>query len=234
MGGMFAAIGILAALRGRAQTGVGQHVKSALYENNAFLVSTSMAQFAVTGKPVPPMPERISAWGIYDVFDTADGPQIFVGVVTDTHWRSFCEAFRRPDLFADASLATNPQRVAARARLLPELRRLFKAMSRDEVARTCEEARLAYAPIRRPDELFDDPHLNQAGGMVEVSLPDGRTTLVPALPLEFDGERLGRRRDIPRAGEHSVAVARELGLDAADVEELLREGVLGVDQGKAA
>ncbi len=234
MGGMFAVIGILAALQARARTGTGQHVKSGLYENNAFLVSTSMAQFAVTGKPVPPMPERISAWGIYDVFDTADGPQIFVGVVTDTHWRSFCEAFRRPDLFADASLATNPQRVAARARLLPELRKLFKAMSRDEVARTCEEARLAYAPIRRPDELFDDPHLNQAGGMVEVSLPDGRTTLVPALPLEFDGERLGRRRDIPRAGEHSVAVARELGLDAADVEELLREGVLGVDQGKAA
>src|SRR5262249_7655222 len=118
MGGMFAVIGILAALQERGRTGVGQHVKSALYENNAYLVASSMAQSAGTGQAARPMPERISAWGVYDVFDTADGPQIFVGVVTDTHWRSFCAAFRRPDLAADPTLATNPQRVAARDRLI--------------------------------------------------------------------------------------------------------------------
>ena len=100
-------------------------MRSALFENNAFLVSPHMAQFAVTGMPAPPMPARISAWGIYDVFDTADGNQIFIAVVTDTQWRAFCEAFGLGDLLADAGLATNALRVAARERLLPRLRALL-------------------------------------------------------------------------------------------------------------
>jgi crotonobetainyl-CoA:carnitine CoA-transferase CaiB-like acyl-CoA transferase len=229
MGGMFAVIGILAALHDRARTGTGQHVKSALYENTAFLVSTSMAQFAVTGKPAAPMPERISAWAVYDVFDTGDGLQIFIGVVTDTQWRAFCDVFGQPELAADPALATNPLRVAARERLIPLLRRLFKNFTREQAAEMCERAKLPYAPIRRPDELFEDPQLNVPGGMVEVGMPDGRTTRVPALPLQFGDQRLGRRRDIPRAGEHSVMIARELGMDAPSIEALIAEGVLGVD-----
>ena len=78
MGGMFAVIGIMGALMERAHTGRGQRIRSALFENNAFLVSQHMAQFAVTGKAAAPMPARISSWGIYDVFDTADASQIFI------------------------------------------------------------------------------------------------------------------------------------------------------------
>ncbi|HSR77687.1 MAG TPA: CaiB/BaiF CoA-transferase family protein [Xanthobacteraceae bacterium] len=231
MGGMFAVIGILAALRERERTGAGQHVQSSLYENVAFLVASSMAQFAVTGKPANPMPDRISAWAVYDVFETRDGLQIFVGVVTDTQWRTFCDVFNQPVLAADGALATNPQRVAARERLIPMLRTLFKAFTRDQMVAMCEQAKLPYAPIRRPDELFDDPQLNVPGGMVDVSLPDGRVTRVPALPLQFGGQRLGRRRDIPRAGEHSVAIAQELGMDRSAIEALIASGVLSVDGG---
>jgi crotonobetainyl-CoA:carnitine CoA-transferase CaiB-like acyl-CoA transferase len=231
MGGMFAVIGILAALHERERTGEGQHIKSALYENVAFLVATSMAQFAVTGKPAAPMPDRNSAWAVYDVFETSDSLQIFVGVVTDTQWRTFCDVFDQPALAADGELATNPQRVAARERLIPLLRQLFKTFTRDQMVVMCEQAKLPYAPIRRPDELFDDPQLNVPGGMVDVSLPDGRTTRVPALPLQFGGQRLGRRRDIPRAGEHSVAIAQELGMDRASIEGLIASGVLSVDVG---
>jgi len=232
MGGMFAVIGILAALHERQRTGVGQLVTSALYENNAFLVSTSMAQFAVTGKPAAPMPERISAWAVYDVFDTRDGQQIFLGVVTDTQWQAFCNIFEQPELAADPELATNPLRVAARLRLLPLLRQLIMKFTREQVAQMCERAKLPYAPIRRPDELFEDPQLNAPGGMVPVRLPDGRTTRVPALPLQFGDHRLGLRRDVPRAGEHSVAVAQELGMDRASIESLIADGVLGIDAGK--
>jgi crotonobetainyl-CoA:carnitine CoA-transferase CaiB-like acyl-CoA transferase len=231
MGGMFAVIGILAALHERERTGAGQHVKSALYENVAFLVASSMAQFAVTGKPAAPMPDRISAWAVYDVFETSDNLQIFVGVVTDTQWRTFCDVFGQPTLAADSDLATNPLRVAARERLIPMLRQLFKAFTREQMVALCEQAKLPYAPIRRPDELFDDPQLNVPGGMVDVSLPDGRPTRVPALPLQFGSRRLGRRRDIPRAGEHSVAIAKELGMDSASIEALIADGVLGVDSG---
>ena len=234
MGGMFAVIGILAALHERERTGAGQHVQSSLYENVAFLVASSMAQFAVTGKPANPMPDRISAWAVYDVFETRDGLQIFVGVVTDTQWRTFCDVFNQPVLAADGALATNPQRVAARERLIPVLRTLFKAFTRDQMVTMCEQAKLPYAPIRRPDELFDDPQLNVPGGMVDVSLPDGRITRVPALPLQFGGQRLGRRRDIPRAGEHSVAIARELGMDRSAIEALIASGVLSVDGGETS
>ena len=234
MGGMFAVIGILAALHERERTGAGQHVQSSLYENVAFLVASSMAQFAVTGKPANPMPDRISAWAVYDVFETRDGLQIFVGVVTDTQWRTFCDVFNQPVLAADGALATNPQRVAARERLIPMLRTLFKAFTRDQMVTMCEQAKLPYAPIRRPDELFDDPQLNVPGGMVDVSLPDGRVTRVPALPLQFGGQRLGRRRDIPRAGEHSVAIARELGMDRSAIEALIASGVLSVDGGETS
>jgi crotonobetainyl-CoA:carnitine CoA-transferase CaiB-like acyl-CoA transferase len=188
-----------------------------------------MAQYAVTGKPADPMPNRLSAWGIYDVFETGDGQQVFIAVVSDTQWRAFCEAFRQPALAADASLATNPQRVAARDRLIPKLRGIFGAATRDETAALCEKFGLGYAPITRPHELFGDPQLKQPGGMVEVTMPDGRVTPLPALPLEMDGKRLPRRLDVPGLGEHSEAIAREIGCDPALVKELIAEGVIGVD-----
>jgi crotonobetainyl-CoA:carnitine CoA-transferase CaiB-like acyl-CoA transferase len=230
MGGMFAVIGIMAALLERQQTGRGQLVRSALFENNAFLVSPHMAQFAVTGKPAAPMPARTSAWGIYDVFDTGDGHQIFIAVVTDRQWHAFCEAFGQPALLADATLATNPLRVAARDRLLPSLRALFQALTRGEISRICEAANIGFAPIRRPDELLDDPHLACPGAMIEVALPQGGTTPIPALPIEMNGQRLKKRLDIPRVGEHSADIASELGCEPVLIEELIAEGVLGVDR----
>jgi crotonobetainyl-CoA:carnitine CoA-transferase CaiB-like acyl-CoA transferase len=226
MGGMFAVIGILAALKQREQTGVGQYIKSSLYENTAFLMSTAMAQYARTEREVPPMPARISAWAVYDVFETADGLQVFVGVVTDTQWRKFCEAFELVDLMADRSLDTNSQRVAARERVIPRLKNLFKGLTREHISRVCDKVNLPFAPIVRPDELFQDPQLNVPGAMIEVTMEDGRKTRVPALPLEVDGKRFGRRLDIPRSGEHSVAIAEELGLQQAEIEALLRDGII--------
>jgi crotonobetainyl-CoA:carnitine CoA-transferase CaiB-like acyl-CoA transferase len=105
MGGMFGAIGVLAALQARHQTGRGQEVQSALFENNVLLVAQHMMQFAVTGQAAAPMPSRISAWGIYDVFTVQGGEQIFLAVVSDTQWALFCDAFGLPELKADARLA---------------------------------------------------------------------------------------------------------------------------------
>jgi crotonobetainyl-CoA:carnitine CoA-transferase CaiB-like acyl-CoA transferase len=229
MGGMFAVIGILAALRERERTGGGQLVQSALFENNVFLVAQHMAQFAVTGQPAAPMPARISAWAVYDVFATGDGEQVFVGVVTDTQWRAFCETFAVPELLANASLATNTQRVEARAWLIPRLREVFLTRTRAVIVSACEQARLPFAPIMTQEELFDDPHLKSPGAMVDVSIGDGRTTRVPALPLEMNGRRFGRRLDIPRVGEHSAAIAEELGYTPQSIAALADEGVLTLD-----
>ncbi len=227
MGGMFGAIAILAALHERKVTGRGQFVQSALFENNVFLVAQHMMQYAVTGKAAAPMPSRLSAWAIYEIFDTADGGQLFVGVVSDTQWKVFCEHFGMPELFADASLATNNQRVHARERLLPLVRVRFARMSTAELIATCERAGLPYAPIVKPHELFDDPHLNASDGFAEVTLADGRKVKTPKLPFEMDGRRFGAELDVPPLGSHTRDLLAELGYGAAAVDTLLQQGVLG-------
>lgn len=226
MGGMFAAIGILAALQERHTTGRGQVVRSGLFENNMFLVAQHMAQFAVTGKAAAPMPARISAWAVYDVFETADADQVFVAVVSDTQWRSFCEAFGCADLAADPDLATNPQRVHARERFMPRLREILGRHDRAAIMQVCERTGLPFAPITRPEEMFHDPHLNHPGAMVAVTLPDGRSTTIPALPLELDGVRPGLRLDLPEAGEHGAEILGALGLNPAEIEDLTSRGVI--------
>jgi len=228
MGGMFGAIGILAALRERERTGKGQEIKTGLFENTALLVGQHMAQYAVTGVPANPMPQRLSAWAIYDVFETKDGQQVFVGVVSDTQWKLFCDAFDQPALRADASLATNPQRVHARDRLIPAVREIFGRYTKTELMAKCEATGLPFAPITRPEELFEDPHLNAAGGLPEVTLPDGRKTKLPALPLEMKGQRFGVRQDVPKTGEHSREVLAGLGYSAAEIDRLIADNVVAV------
>lgn len=226
MGGMFAVIAILAALQERHRSGRGQYVKSALFESNMFLVAQHMMQFAVTGKAAAPMPARISAWGVYDVFDTEDASQIFVGIVSDTQWHAFCDAFAQPDLKIDPELATNSLRVAARDRLIPRLRALFASMTRADIAALCEATRLPYAPIMRPEDMFDDPHLNAPGAMIEIGLGDGRHAPVPALPIEMDGARLGLRHDVPTPGKDSAAILHEIGMAQDEIDALAARGIV--------
>jgi len=190
MGGVFGAMGAMAALMQRQQTGQGQQVQAALFENNVFLVAQHMLQFAVTGQPAAPMPERISPWGIYDVFSVQGGAQIFLAVVGDTQWRVFCEAFGFADLYADTRIATNNDRVRARAWLMPLLRERLALHTREELSAVFEREGLPFALITDPQHLFADPHLLQTGGLAPMTLPDGRETSVPLLPLTLDGERL--------------------------------------------
>jgi crotonobetainyl-CoA:carnitine CoA-transferase CaiB-like acyl-CoA transferase len=206
MGGMFGAIAILAALHERAQSGQGQFVQSGLFENNIYLVAQHMMQYAVTGKAAAPMPARLSAWAIYDVFDTADGDQVFVGVVSDSQWKVFCGSFGLADLGADPALAANNQRVHARDRIMPRVRGRLGAMTKSELMNACEKAGLPFAPITKPEHLFDDPHLNGSGGLTDIRLADGRTTKVPTLPFEMNGRRFGARLDPPAPGRHTRAL----------------------------
>jgi len=225
MGGMFGAIGILSALNERHATGRGRLVQSGLFENSVLLVAQHMAQIAVTGTEPRPMSERMPAWPIYDIFEVSDG-QVFVAVVTDGQWRLFCEAFGLASLAADPTLATQRQRVEARDRTLPLVAAAFRPFTRDGLMRRCEELGLPFAPIARPAEMFDDPHLNGSAGLVPLTLPDGRETKLPALPLSLDGARLARRRDLPRCGEHGTEIARELGYTEAEITALRDAGTL--------
>ena len=226
MGGMFAVIGILAALQQRHFSGVGQLVKSALFENNVFLVAQHMLQEAITGQAPDPMPERISAWGIYDVFITRDAEQLFIGVVTDSQWQVFCEQFDQPGLLADPNLSSNNLRVAARATLIPVVAEVFGQYTKYELMVICERSGLPFAPITRPGELFEDPHLNASGGLLDIRLPDGRAGQAPALPLEQNGRRPGLRMNAPAIGEHTVALLQELGYDDEAIARLRARRVI--------
>ena len=224
MGGMFGAIGAMAALAAREKTGLGQEVQSALFENNVFLVAQHMMQFAVTGQPAAPMPARISAWGIYDVFKVRDDEQIFLAVVSDTAWAIFCAAFGFGDLFADARLTSNNDRVRARDWLLPRLRERLAGFSASELASLFEKHGLPFAPITRPQDLFDDPHLLATGGLAPMTLPDGRDTRTVLLPLTLDGERPGVRLSPPRLGEHNAEILRSFGYSEAEIQTLAFDG----------
>jgi len=209
-GGMFGVIGILAALEQRHRTGKGSQIKCSLYETTAFLVGQHIAQMAVTGQAAKPMPVRISAWAIYDVFETKnDGEQLFVGVVSDGQWQTFCKDFGLDDLAARSEWATNNQRVLARDEILPRVQALFRTATRDDLVRKLESSGLPFAPIVRPDELIDDAHLNAAGGMVQLTMPDGSTARLPALPLEIDGERPGLWRDLPRSDQQGAEIRHD-------------------------
>jgi len=229
MGGMFAAIGILAALREREKTGKGKLVRSALYENTAFLVAQHMAQLAITGEEPPPMAVKKPAWGVYDIFPTKDGDRLFVGVVTDTQWEVFCREFGAAELAADARLKTNGDRVKAREWLLPKLGQILKRYGKAELSAKLEASGLPFAPITRPRDLFDDPHLN-AGGMIETQDPRGTRFKVPGLPLELGGERLGLRNQPPVVSENARELLASLGYASERIDALIAAKVVAAPQ----
>jgi crotonobetainyl-CoA:carnitine CoA-transferase CaiB-like acyl-CoA transferase len=230
MGGMFGAIAALGALIQRGITGKGMEVQSALFENNVFLMGQHMLQYAMTGKHPAPMPARESPWAIYDVFTVRDGEQIFLCAVSDAQWGTFCELLGLADLAADPRLATNNERVKARPWLMDELRRRLADRPAEQLATLFESAGLPYAPIRRPEDLYDDPHLLATGDLADIRLPDGakagQTVKTTLFPITLDARRLGVRLDPPRMGEHTREVLASLGYAPARIDELFAQAVV--------
>jgi len=230
MGGMFGAIGALGALIQRGITGRGMEVQSALFENNILLVGQHMLQYAMTGKPAAPMPARISPWAIYDVFTVKDGEQIFLAAVSDAQWQTFCDALGFDDLKTDPALALNNARVEHRATLLPLLAERLKRWSAAELSARFEAVGLPFAPISKPEDLYDDPHLLATGGLADVTLPDGpragQTVKTTLFPITLAGERLGVRLSPPALGSHTDELLAGLGYNAAEIDHLRTQAVV--------
>jgi crotonobetainyl-CoA:carnitine CoA-transferase CaiB-like acyl-CoA transferase len=226
MGGMFAVIGILAAIEMRRESGHGQQVVSSLFESTAFLMGQHMAQQAVTGEPAQPMSIRTSAWAIYDIFDTKDDEQVFVAVVSDTLWRRFCDEFGLNEFAIDASLDTNTDRVAQRDKIIPEVRKLLSTFTKLELMQRLEACGVPYAGVGKPEDLFNDPHLLASGGLLDITVPGGKSTRLPALPLQMDGHRFGVRRNVPQQGEHVIQILEEAGFSLDAIQEMFRKGIV--------
>ncbi|MCA3356596.1 MAG: CoA transferase [Roseomonas sp.] len=203
MGGMFGAISILGALRQRDASGRGQYLQAGLFENAAFLVSTAMLQQAITGKAPDPMPAGRRAWGVYDVFDTADDEQIFIGVVTERQWEIFTRELNEPAL-GNPDYGSNTERAKRRETLIPLVQSFLKQRRVAELEEMCARAGLPYSRIAKPWDLFEDSHLLASGGFHDVILSDGNRAKVPALPIQFGAERLPLRHDLPSPGQHNA------------------------------
>ncbi|MGH1357989.1 MAG: CaiB/BaiF CoA transferase family protein [Burkholderiaceae bacterium] len=226
-GGMFAVIGIMAALRERDQTGKGALVESALFESAVFLMGQHLCYSAQTEGRIPPMPERVSAWSVYDLFSVKDGRQVFVGITSDAHWRRFCTEAERSDWLDDPGLQSNNQRIDARERLMPLLQAFFAGKSLDEAVALCESARIPFSPIARPEDLFTDPHLSATEGLLPTRLPGGVQTTLPRLPIRLNTKGYGLRRDPPTSGQDNQPVLSGLGYSEQEIQALISEGVVG-------
>lgn len=232
LGAVFGVIGVQAALRERDRTGQGQRISSALFESAVFVMSTQMAGIAITGQPMPPMPARRGAWGIYDVFAT-DGGGLFIGVTSDQQWTRFAEEFGLSDLAADPRLSDNVKRVGERSWLIPALQERLAKLPKAEVERGCERAKVSWAPVGTPMDLFEDAHLLASNGLLDVAIAsagggEGKLARLPNMPLEFGParERVALRMQPPKVGQHNADVLTSAGLTTADIAQLTAAGVL--------
>src|SRR5207302_10121827 len=121
-----------------------------------------------------------------------------------------CRGFREPELAAERWGESNGLRVRARAWRIPRLAAVMRRFTKAELAAHLEAIGLPFAPIAKPWDLLEDPHLKASDGLVETRVR-GKTIRVPALPLEFDGKRLAKRADPPQVGEHGRELLAELG-----------------------
>jgi crotonobetainyl-CoA:carnitine CoA-transferase CaiB-like acyl-CoA transferase len=226
LGGSFGAIGILAALYQRQFTGRGQLVQATLFESVAFLVGQHMAIAAVTGQAPPPMPDRGRTWSIYDLFKTADGELVFIGVTSDRHWQRMCAAFGFADWAGDQRLATNQERIDQRDWFLPELQKRMARLKKSELMTLAEKAGIPFAPVARPQDLFEDPQLNQSGSLATTKLPGGGAAKLPKIPLRMDQLPFDLRLDPPAIGEGSRELYKACGFAEEEIRRLVLDGVV--------
>jgi len=211
MGGMFGVISILAALyqkRGGKADGAG--IRIGLFENCLFLVAQHMVEYEMTGNRPRSMPEREHAWPIYDIFDVANGNRIFIGVVTEGHWQSFCKEFGLQEFLDDPTLLSTTDRIMARARIIPRVAEVIKRWDVKDLAARLDRLNICFSPINRPEDLFDDPHVLRPGGLVSNFNADGATFRVPALPIEWNGDNIGEGLKVPTLGGDTDAIRAEL------------------------
>jgi crotonobetainyl-CoA:carnitine CoA-transferase CaiB-like acyl-CoA transferase len=227
----YGVIAVLAALQQRTHTGRGQKITSGLFETTVFWVGQWLANYGATGEPSVPMPEirqgTRMGWGIYQLFTAKDGEQVFIGITSNAHWERFCTEFGLGDLLADERLNDNSKRVAARAWLPARIAEEMLKYPSAELGERLAGAKIPFAPLRRPDQLVDDPHLNASDQWIATPLPGRPPAKLPKMPVRSNVYEFGLRRPAPRLGEHTREVLQELGLSKDDIDALASRRVIG-------
>jgi crotonobetainyl-CoA:carnitine CoA-transferase CaiB-like acyl-CoA transferase len=217
MGGLFGAFSVLAALLERKETGEGRNLRIGLFENCLLLVAQHMVQFELEGRNPPPMPERDFSWPVYDIFNTADGKQLFVGAVTGGQWTALCRLLDLDELLADPRLQNRPDQIEARNWTIPIVARAIAARDTAPLCQAFESLGIPYSPIAKPSDMYEDPHVMRAGGLATSRLPDGTSFRAPSLPFEVDGVMMTGGGDLPAIGQDTETVLAAVGLSAETI-----------------
>ncbi|MFM7510987.1 MAG: CaiB/BaiF CoA transferase family protein [Bacteroidota bacterium] len=225
-GGMFGCMGILLALYERGKTGNGKMVRAGLFETTAFVMGQHMALSALTQQPVPPMPARLSPWSIYRIYKTSDLQQVFIGIISEKHWKRFCDVFQRQDWLLDDRLQTNNQRVEAKTWFQPEVEKMIATYSLQQVVYKCDQAEITYAPIAKTEDLFTDEHLNKSGALLDIQLTNGKNALLPKTPIGYEGSDIKLRTQPPRVGEHTEEILAGLGFSSSEIDQLKAKNII--------
>lgn len=225
-GGMFGYIGILQALYERERTGEGKYIKAALYEACTFMMGQHMAYQSQVDYPIPPMPERVSAWSIYKVFETKESDKVFIGIISEKHWKRFCEGFEWDDWLADERLATNNGRIDEREWFLPALDERVKKYSKSEIISICEKQHIPFAPIAQPGDLYEDVQLNKGGSLIKTTMGNGEKVKLPKFPIEYGDYRSSLRHEPPNIGQDNESILSDLGMSMEKIEALKSENVI--------
>lgn len=218
MGGLFGAFAVLGALLERKQTGQGRSLRVGLFENCLMLVMQHMAQFDLEGREPQPMPERDFSWPVYDIFDTSDQRQLFIGAVTEGHWVILCKTIGLERLLSDPTLQSKMDQIESRSWTIPIFAEAIAQRSFVDLVDVLEASGIPFSPINRPAEMYKDPHVLRAGGLHHSHLPDGQAFRVPGLPIEVDGKSpTPASLDVADVGDDTDTILLEIGLSPDEV-----------------
>jgi crotonobetainyl-CoA:carnitine CoA-transferase CaiB-like acyl-CoA transferase len=228
----YGVIGILAALHRRNTTGVGEHIESGLFETIAYWISQHVTNVQMTGKnPQPRGREdsgmgRTMGWGVYQLFPTIDGRQIFIAVTGNRHWEGLCKALGFDDWKDDERFNSNKKRTANKPEIALRIKDAVEKLQYEDISQRLYKNLVPYAPVNSPVDLVDDAHLNQRGHYLQVS-PQGTPYKVLKPPFSMENTvDFSVRHQPATLGAHTDDILTELGYTAAQIAALKAEGVV--------
>ncbi|RUU28498.1 CaiB/BaiF CoA-transferase family protein [Mesorhizobium sp. M6A.T.Ce.TU.016.01.1.1] len=207
--GLYSVIAIQAALRHAEKTGEGQHIDMALYDTQISALGNQNLNYLVSGKSPVQMGNAHMNIAPYEVVPVKDG-HLILAIGNDGQFAKFCAAVGLVDLPSNPDFATNPARVANRAKLREHMIDALKTFDRDPLLTKLEAANVPASPINTIGEMFADPQTIARG--MRLDLDDGHGNLLPSVraPMVMSGTPLVYERPSPRLGEHTEEILAEL------------------------
>ena len=222
-----AGFAICAALRARDRDGVGQKISLNLLDSTVALLANYVTPYFATGKPVRPVGGGHPQLVPYQAFLGGDGEYFIVACLNDNFWRPLCLAIDRPDLIEDQRFRTNPDRVRNRDEIVGILSAVFTQSTRGDWVQKLRQFDVPAAPVLKFEEVFEDPQVVHNKTLLHLNHPEAGEYKVANNPIQMTRTPARPTRYAPRLGEDNKPVLMEVGYSKADIEDLIRRGVIG-------